>query len=72
MLDEHDLKLFIEGTKVVPLDANPLKEYKKNIAKERYLILDGVRDHVVCHIASKATARDMWQALETLYQGSSE
>ena len=57
---------------VVPVDADPLKEYKKNMAKAKRLILDGVRDNVVCHIASKGTAREMWQALEKLYQGSSE
>ena len=72
LLDERDLKAFIENVVVVPIDANPLKACKKNMAKAKWLILDRVRDHVVCHIASKWTAKKMWDALATLYQGSSE
>ena len=72
LLYEHDLKAFIDGVIVVPVDADPLKSYKKDMAKAKCLILDGVRDHVVCHIAGKGTAKEMWDALEMLYQGSSE
>lgn len=42
------------------------------MAKAKHLILDSVRDHVICHIASKATTREMWQTLENLYQESFE
>ena len=42
------------------------------MAKAKRLILDGVRDHVVCHIAVKETAKEVWDALATLYQGSFE
>lgn len=42
------------------------------MAKAIRLILDGVRDHVVCHIVGKGTVKEMWDALATLYQGSSE
>lgn len=34
--------------------------------------MDGVKDHVVYHIASKGTAKEMWDALAPLYQGFSE
>ena len=34
------------------------------------MILDRVKDHVIPHIAEKNTAREMWQTLNTLYQGS--
>lgn len=42
------------------------------MAKAKWLILDRVRDHVVCHIVGKEMAKEMWNALATLYQGSSE
>jgi len=42
------------------------------MAKAKRLILNKVRDHVVCHIVGKDIARQMWDALATLYQGSSE
>ena len=42
------------------------------MAKAKRLIVDGVRDHIVSHISSKGTTKEMWNALATLYQGSSE
>lgn len=57
---------------VVPVDADELKTYKKEMEKSKRLILDGVRDHMVSDIASKDTVRQMWEALGRLYQGSSE
>lgn len=36
------------------------------------MILDRVKDHVVYHIARRATAKEMWDALCMLYQGSSK
>ena len=32
---------------------------------------DGVKDHVVQHIAEKETAKEMWDTLKTLYQHTS-
>lgn len=72
LLDEHDLKAYVDSVVVVPTDIDPLKNYKVEMAKAKRLILDGVRDHIVCHNASKGTAKEMWDALATLYQGSSE
>ena len=57
---------------VVLADADPLKKYMVEMAKVKRMILDGVKDHVVCHIASRGTAKEMWDALSTLYQGSFE
>lgn len=36
------------------------------------MILDGVKDHVLCHVTSRGTAKEMWDALAMLYQGSFE
>lgn len=72
LLDEHDLKMYVNSVVVVLGDADPLKKYKAQMAKAKRLILDGLRDHVVCHIADKGMTKEMWDALATLYQGSSE
>ena len=40
------------------------------MANAKCMILDGVKDHVVPHIAKKNTANEMWQTVTTLYQGS--
>ena len=72
LLDEHDLQTYIDSVVVEPANANLLKKYKDEMAKAKRLILDGVRDHVVCHIADKGTAKEMWDALAMSFQGSSE
>lgn len=57
---------------VVPANADPLKKYRSEMAKAKRMILDGVKDNVVCHAASRGTAKEMRDALATLYQGSFE
>ena len=72
LLDEHAIKTYVDNVVVVPTDTYSLKKYKAKMAKVKIMILDRVKDHVVYHIASKGTAKEMWDALSTLYQGSSE
>lgn len=71
-LDEHFLKVYIDNVVAKPTDPNQLKKYKVEIAKTKRMILDRVKDHIVCHIAGRNTAKEMWDALSTFYQGSSE
>ena len=42
------------------------------MAKAKRMILDGVKGHMVCQVASRGTAKEMWDSLATLYQGSSK
>ena len=72
LIDEYDLKVYINKMVVVPTDPDQLKEYKKEMANAKRLILDEIRDHVVSHIAALGTTKEMWYSLSTLYQGSSE
>ena len=72
LLDEHNLKTYVDSVVVVPMDPDPLKKYKGQMEKAKRLILDIVRDHIVCHIVSNDTARQMWEALAMLYEGSFE
>lgn len=72
LLDEYDLKLFVENTVAVPINPDQLKQYKADMAKAKRLILDEFKDHIVSHIAGKDTARHMWEALATLYEGYSK
>lgn len=72
LLDEHSLKTYVDSVVVVPADPNPLKKYRVEMAKTKRMILNGVKDHMVCHVASRGNTKEMWDALATLYQGSSE
>ena len=53
LLDEFDLEAYIDNVVVVPQVADKLKEYIKEIAQVKRLILYGVWDHIVSHIAGK-------------------
>ena len=66
LLDEHDPKALMDSAIAEPLDAAHLRQFKKNMARSKRLILDGVKDHIVPHIAAKTTAREMWVGLEKL------
>ena len=72
LLDDYGLKPYIDAVVAVPRDADQLKEYRKEKAQSKRLILDGVGDHIASHIAGKGTAREMWETLSTLYQGTFE
>jgi len=72
LLDEHNLKACVDSVVAESTDADPLKKYKVEMVKAKQLILDEVRDHIVCHIVGKGMTKEIWDALATLYQGSSE
>ena len=72
LLDEYGLKAYIDAVVAIPQDADKKKEYKKEMVPAKRLILDGVHDHIVSHIAGKFTAKQMWDALSMLYQSFSK
>jgi hypothetical protein len=40
--------------------------------KARRIIRDGVKDHLIPHLSGKTTAKDMWEALKSLFQSKNE
>ena len=67
VLDEHRIKHLAKSAVVVPIDADSLKKYEEAQAKDKRLIMDVVKDHVVPHIVEKNTTHEMWTCLTTLY-----
>jgi len=51
----------------IALDIHEVKE-----AKVQRLILDGVRDPLIPHLAEKKTTKEMWEALKNLYEAKNE
>ena len=66
-LDEHRIKDYALREVVVSDDVDPLKKYEEAQSKAKHLIMDGIKDHVIPHIAEKNTTREMWTALTTMY-----
>jgi hypothetical protein len=52
---------------LVALDLHEVKE-----AKAKRIILDGVKDHLIPHLAEKKTAKEMWDTLKNLFEGKNE
>ena len=72
LLDEYGLKAHIDAVVAVPMNVDQLKEYRKEMAQATRLILDRAWDHIVSNITAKGKAKEMWEALSMIYQGTSE
>ena len=55
---------------VVPTYATQLVAYKKDDAKARRIILDGVKDSIIPHISELDTMKKMWDAILNMYQNA--
>jgi len=71
VLDRHRIKGFALRTVAIPVDPTDNEKYEDAMARAKCIILYGVKDHVIPHIAEKNTAKEMWDTLMTLYQGTS-
>jgi len=69
-LDKNQIKDYALKTVVVSIDVDPLKKYEEAQEKAKCMILDGVKDHVIPHIAEKDTSREMWEAFDNFVQGN--
>ena len=72
LLDEFGLKDYAKKGVAEPSDLDKLRLFKRQLAKTKRMILDGLRDHVVLHVAGKDMTKEMWDALVMLYQDPSE
>jgi hypothetical protein len=67
LLEENDLKEYVEMVIPDPNDAQELAAHRKREVKAKWLLLDSVKDHLIPHISKKKTAKEMYEALVGLY-----
>ena len=60
----------VDKDQTPPIDVVALVAYKAKDANARLFISDGVNDHVILHLTGKNSGREMWVALNDLYQSS--
>ena len=72
VLEDNGLKDFIDQEIPKPAAANAqeLAKWKKCVARDRQIILEGVGDHIVSSLHGKDTPFSMWKTLKDLYQNS--
>jgi hypothetical protein len=69
VLKENKIYSYVSSVLAAPvaLDLHEVKE-----AKAQRIILDGVKDHLIPHLAEKKTAKEMWDALKNLFEAKNE
>ena len=60
-----------EQTLATPTDGDLLRKHNEAAGHAKQLIMDGIKDYIVPHIAEKKTTNEMWKALTSLYEGNS-
>ena len=69
ILEEHDLEGFIEAD--VPEGDEAKARHKKSLIKAKRIIADSIKDHLIPHVSSLRTPKEMFDALSRLYEGKS-
>ena len=76
ILEENELWDIVHETTtnpvVVPVNATYKATFMKKDIREKKVILDAMKDHVIPHISAKYHSFEMWSALTKLYQSSNE
>ena len=73
VLKENKISNFVNAVVVSPkndpisLDLHEIKE-----AKVQRILLDGVKDHLIPHLAEKPRAQEMWDTLKNLFEAKNE
>ena len=68
ILNRNRAKNFTLRTIAILVDLANNDRYEEAMARAKSITLDGVKDHIVPHIAKKEMTYEMWVALKKLYQ----
>ena len=69
ILEENDLEKFVKE-EVAELEGDEAKaNFKKNMIREKWIIVDSIKDHLIPHVSSLDTPKEMFEALTRLFEG---
>jgi hypothetical protein len=69
ILEENDLEDFVKE-EVPEQEEDVAKEkYKKILVKAKRIIADSIKDHLIPHVSSLTTPKQMFDSLSRLYEG---
>jgi hypothetical protein len=72
VLEENGLLEIVESKVAAPADPVQLATHTKKDVKARRILVDGVKDHIIPHLSSKKSAKEVWEALIKLYQSDNQ
>jgi hypothetical protein len=63
ILEENDLEGFIEEEVAEPEGDEAKEKYKKNLVKAKRIIVDSIKDHLIPHVSSLNTLKQIFNSL---------
>ena len=68
-LEENELDTYISGEVPVPKGDEAKSLHKKNLVKAKRIIADSIKDHLIPHVSSLKTPKEMFDSLTKLFEG---
>ena len=66
ILEENDLEKFVKEGIAKPKGDEAKANFKKNMIREKRIIVDSIKDHLIPHVSSLDTPKEMFEALTRL------
>jgi hypothetical protein len=70
LLEEHELDKFIIEEVQEPQGDEAKEKYKKDMVRAKRIIADSIKDHLIHHISSLSSPKQMMDTLTRLFEGS--
>ena len=69
ILEENELDTYISGEVPVPEGDEVKALHKKNLVEAKRIIVDSIKDHLIPHVSSLKTPKEMFGSLTKLFEG---
>jgi hypothetical protein len=69
LLEEHELDKFIIEEVQEPQGDEAKEKYKKDTVREKRIIAESIKDHLIHHISSLSSPKQMMDTLTCLFEG---
>ena len=67
--EENDLANFIKEVVSEPEEDEAKEKYNKDMIREKKIIANSIKDHLIPQVSSKDTPKEMFDALTRMYEG---
>jgi len=72
VLKENKIWKFVDTVVIIPSDPVSRDIHDVFEARAHRVILDGMKDNLIPHLANKNTGKEMWDKLKNLYESKNE
>jgi hypothetical protein len=69
ILEEKNMEGFVQEEVEEPKGDEAKEKYRKNMIREKRIIIDSIKDHLIPHVSSKKKPNHMFGAISKLFEG---